>query len=112
MRLEFISIIDYLKEGYPEKALLDFDCGVISFNDFIHTDYKKWQEKLSGVTYLLIDKDEDKEKIRVYSFATVSTIGLLDSTIEDEAYYVSGIEIKLFAIDKAFRKQTDSEGIK
>lgn len=34
MGLEYISVNEYIERGYDKEAILRFDCGVASFNDF------------------------------------------------------------------------------
>lgn len=112
MNLEYISYDDFKRKGYPQEKIKLFDCGYPNFNSFLNEKIDEWQEKLSGITYFLIDSDEtNKEDIIVYAYATISTIGLLEN--RDNAYsYISGVEIRLFAIDKHFQHVRTDDGDK
>lgn len=112
MNLEYISYENYKAKGYLLDSVCKFDCGFSCFNLFLQHNLDLWQEKLAGVTYFLIDKDIcDKTQVIIYAYTTVSTIGLL-SRHEDIHSYISGVEIKLFAIDRHFRGKTNKDGVK
>jgi hypothetical protein len=112
MSLEYISYEEYKAKGYPLDRIEAFDSGNCAFNAFLSERLIEWQEKLSGVTYLLIDTEEkNKSDIIIYAYATVSTIGLLSKDADNYAY-ISGVEIRLFAIDRHFRDAADETGVK
>lgn len=111
MSLEYISYEDYKKRKFPLNKIKEFDCDDINFNSFLSDRLLDWQENLAGITYFLIDTEEEISNIKIYAYATVSTIGLLNRDVNNYSY-ISGMEIRLFAIDKHFRGVTDENGVK
>lgn len=111
MSLEYISYEDYKMRGFPLEKIEEFDCGDSNFNLFLNDRLVAWQENLAGVTYFLVDTEEEMSNVKIYAYATVSTIGLLNKDADNYSY-ISGAEIRLFAIHKHFRGVADEDGVK
>lgn len=110
MNLKYISYSEYKQRGFDLSKIKDFNCGVSGFNSFLYEDIDIWEKKLSGVTYFLIDSDVSiPSEVTIYAFATLSTIGLLNKDNTGESY-ISGVEIRLFAIHDKFRGIKDEYG--
>ena len=57
--LKYVTRAEYTKLGYTNKQLDTFTCGVDSFDYFLHESTSAWENNLSGITYLLINDEED-----------------------------------------------------
>lgn len=111
MDLKYISYSDYKKQGFDLSKIRNFNCGAEKFNLFLQDEIDLWESKLSGVTYFLVDAEVGKlEDADIYAYATLSTIGLLRKETKKESY-ISGVEIRLFAINEKFRGVKNELGI-
>ena len=98
--------VELTKAKVSQDVLRKFDCGHPDFNDFLISDAPNYSVNGEGVTYILIDDAEENIEITtVFAFCTIKATALYYSKEKsDNMYSISCVEIKYFAIAKAFRK--------
>ena len=112
------------KEKVSQDVLNRFDCGHPDFNYFLQNDANECAANGKGVTYILVDDEEDKDgNKRIYFFKNVLRVffqffiirlkatSLYYENQENTVFNISCAEIKYFAIAKQFQKaQTGKQG--
>lgn len=108
MDSELLKYVELGKVNISQDVLHKFDCKHPDFNDFLVNDARKFASEGRGVTYILIDKREEKTDITaIFAFCTIKATALYysDNNI-GTMFSVSCAEIKYFAIHKNFQKIT------
>ncbi len=102
------------KEKVSQDVLNRFDCGHPDFNYFLQNDANECAANGKGVTYILVDDEEDKDGKQitaVFAFCTLKATSLYYENQENTVFNISCAEIKYFAIAKQFQKaQTGKQG--
>lgn len=102
------------KEKVSQDVLNRFDCGHPDFNYFLQNDANECAANGKGVTYILVDDEEDKDGKQitaVFAFCTLKATSLYYENQENTVFNISFAEIKYFAIAKQFQKaQTGKQG--
>ncbi len=96
-----------LTEAKISQDVLDkFDCGHPDFNDFLAEDAIEFADNGKGVTYVLIDEQEEQTGITtIFAFCTLKATALYYCREDSNSMFsVSCAEIKYYAISKAFQK--------
>jgi len=101
-----MKYIELAKAKVGQDVLDKFDCGHPDFNSFLAEDAIECANSGNGVTYILIDEAEEETGITtVFAFCTLKATALYYSKQEDDTLFsASCVEIKYFAIAKAFQK--------
>lgn len=101
--------VELINAHISQDVLKNFNCGHPDFNDFLVNDAEECSENGEGVTYVLVDKQEydENEISTIFAFATLQSTALhyYDISNNEKIYSIAGVEIKYFAIAKAFQKQ-------
>ena len=104
------------QDHISQDVIANFTCKHPDFDDFIHNDACTAMANGEGVTYVLVNDDEyyKKEVKNILAFATIQATSLyynLDESSEEGSknaykkfYSLPCVEIKYFAIHKAFQK--------
>lgn len=105
-----LSYVELSRTIVTNEIILDFTCRNSNIDNFFHETAKTWCDMGIGVTYILISsKDLEENKInKIYAFATIACAGLLYTDKDSNKLYMPCAEIKYFAINKAFRGQTNT----
>jgi len=101
------------KEKVSQDVLNRFDCGHPDFNYFLQNDAEECTVNGKGVTYILVDEEEDKEGKQitaVFAFCTLKATSLYYENQENTMFNISCAEIKYFAIAKRFQKLKTGKG--
>ena len=110
MELEYVELN---KSKVSKKVLQEFDCGNLDMTDYLHQYAKEDSSKGKAVTYVLVDK----ERTRIYVYATIAANGLYyyDDAEKYHAVPMTGdgkvllsipcVEIKMFAISRKLKGQ-------
>lgn len=92
------------KLNVSQDVLNSFDCGHPDFNDFLQMDAILCSANGEGVTYVLVDEDENAGEISaILAFATIKATSLYYKK-DGRMLCESCAEIKYFAISKSFQK--------
>ena len=104
--VEWINI-----ESVSQELTDSFNSGNSVFDNFLKNDARRWQDYGEAATFIIADKEEiEKGNItRIYGYVTINATGLLYSPSGDDGdyQYLSCVEIRMFAIQRAFRKHGD-----
>lgn len=109
-----MKYVELANAKISQDVLDKFDCGHPDFNDFLRTEAIECANGGNGVTYVLIDENEEESGITtVFAFATLKATALYYLKEDSDCMFsTSCAEIKYFAIAKAFQKaQTGGLGI-
>ena len=109
-----MKYVELAKAKVSQDVLDKFDCGHPDFNDFLAEEAIECANSGNGVTYVLIDEAEETTGITaVFAFCTLKATALYYSKDHsDSLFSASCVEIKYFAIAKAFQKvQTGKSGV-
>ena len=94
-----MKYVELTKAKVSQDVLNSFDCGHPDFNDFLINDAPNYTANGEGVTYILIDEEENIEITAVFAFCTIKATALYYSKDNsDNIYSTSCVEIKYFAI--------------
>lgn len=108
-----MKYVQLTKSNVSQDVLNAFDCGHPDFNNFLAEDAVQYTNNGNGVTYILVD-DTAKEIEEIFAFCTLKASALYYSKEDnnDRLFSTSCVEIKYFAIDKAFQKtKTRKRGV-
>lgn len=114
MNTSGFEYIELNESGISQDIIDKFDCGNRDMSEYLQLQAAKDTAASKCVTYVLLDPNRD----RIYAYATISSYAMY--YYEDAEKYhtkqmtedgkvlvtVPAAEIKMFAIDKSFRKQT------
>lgn len=105
--LDSLVYVKLDSEYVSRDVLQTFDCKHPDFNEFLVDDAANFADNGKGVTYILVDSNEikNKEITSIFAFATIQTSSLQFTDDEDRLRSIPSVEIKYFAIAKRFQKQ-------
>lgn len=116
MNAKDVSEFEYVelnKSGISDEVINNFDCGNQDMSDYLHLQAKTDAAQSKCVTYVLVDST----KSRIYAYSTISSYAMYYYELADKFHTkpmtddgnvlvtIPAVEIKMFAIDKALRKQ-------
>lgn len=101
-----MKYVELANANISQDVLDKFDCGHPDFNDFLSAEAIECANSGNGVTYVLIDENEEESGITtVFAFAALKATALYYSREDSNCMFsTSCAEIKYFAIAKAFQK--------
>lgn len=101
-----MKYVELANANISQDVLDKFDCGHPDFNDFLSAEAIECANSGNGVTYVLIDENEEESGITtVFAFVTLKATALYYSKEDSNCMFsTSCAEIKYFAIAKAFQK--------
>lgn len=101
-----MKYVELANANISQDVLDKFDCGHPDFNDFLSAEAIECANSGNGVTYVLIDENEEESGITtVFVFVTLKATALYYSKEDSNCMFsASCAEIKYFAIAKAFQK--------
>lgn len=92
-----------------DEALHSFDSNNIDYNEYLYDKARSWQSHGEMATYVAVQESEYLQHTvtKIYAYSSISATGLMYDGTADRAMYLSCCEIRLFAIHKGLRGQSN-----